>query len=48
MFDDDNILYYEGRILGNYRGFEPLDDYGMPNAGCTKIKYRQGRSWVEI
>ena len=37
MFDDDNNLYYEGRIVGDYSCFEPLDDFGMPNAGCTRI-----------
>ena len=38
MYDDDDNCYYEGMIYGNYDGFEPLDDYGMPNAGCTYIK----------
>ncbi len=37
MFDDDGGLYYEGYLLGG-EGLEPLDDYGMPNAGCTEIK----------
>lgn len=22
----------------DYQGFEPLDDYGTPNAGCVKMK----------
>jgi len=38
MYDDDGELYYSGRIIGNYSGFEPLDDFGTPNAGCTEIK----------
>jgi hypothetical protein len=38
-FDDDMNLYYEGKIVGDYDGFEPLDDFGMPNAGCTLIWY---------
>lgn len=38
MYDDDDNCYYEGMIYGDYNGFEPLDDYGMPNAGCTYIK----------
>lgn len=38
LYDDDNNLYYEGMIYGDYDGFEPLDDYGTPNAGCTKMK----------
>ena len=38
LYDDDGICYYEGVIYGDYSGFEPLDDFGMPNAGCTCIK----------
>ena len=37
MFDDDGTLYYSGTIYGVYDGCEPLDDYGMPGAGCTRI-----------
>lgn len=37
MYDDDNTLYYEGRAIDC--DFEPLDHYGMPNAGCTSIWY---------
>ena len=36
LYDDDGILYYEGRMCPNC-DFEPLDDYGTPNAGCTRI-----------
>jgi len=43
MFDDDGELYYEGTIWGDYDGFEPLDDFGMPSAGCTGIKYRNDK-----
>jgi hypothetical protein len=39
MTDDDDELYYEGYIIGDYDGFEPLDDFGQPNAGATTIKY---------
>jgi hypothetical protein len=38
-YDDDGECYYEGIIYGAYSGFEPLDDFCMPNAGCTGIKY---------
>lgn len=38
MYDDDNNCYYQGMIYGDYTGFEPLNDFGMPNAGCTYIK----------
>jgi hypothetical protein len=40
MLDDDGELYYRGKIWGDYDGFEPLDDFGMPNAGCTTIEYK--------
>ena len=38
LYDDDGNCYYQGVIYGDYSGFEPLDDFGMPNAGCTSIK----------
>lgn len=44
MYDDDDILYYTGRIVGDYEGDEPLSDFGMPNAGCVKIIYPLDRS----
>ncbi len=31
--------FLELEIYGAYSGFEPLDDFCMPNAGCTGIKY---------
>lgn len=46
MKDDDGEVYYKGRIVGgDYMGFEPLDDFGMPNAGCTSIEYWEGKEW---
>ena len=38
MYDDDDNCYYEGMLYGDYEGFEPLDDFGMPHTGCTYIK----------
>lgn len=38
LYDDDDELYYEGRIVGDYNGDEPLHDFGLPNAGATKIE----------
>lgn len=46
MFDDDNILYYEGYLIGDE--FGPLDDFGEPNAGCTSIAVLEGSSWVIV
>ena len=45
MLEDDGEVYYEGRIAwaADYKGgsgFEPLDDFGRGNAGCTEIRYR--------
>lgn len=53
MFDDDGEHYYSGRIIMNeevHTGFEPLDDFGTPDAGCTSIKYRNPytRRWDRI
>jgi len=39
MYDDDGILYFTGRIEGYSTGFEPLDDFGGPDSGCTEIRY---------
>ncbi len=39
MYDDDDERYYTGYIVGDYSGFEPLDDFGAPDSGCTGIKY---------
>jgi hypothetical protein len=41
MYDDDGELYYEGYYVGDFSedAFGPLDDFGMPNAGCTRIDY---------
>ena len=38
MLDDDGELYYIGQAKPG-ADFEPLDDFGMPNAGCTEIQY---------
>ena len=47
MYDDDDQLYYEGRWVADpsvadeaFEGFEPLDCFGTPNAGCTRLDYR--------
>lgn len=52
MYDDDGELIYAGRILytenGVVDGFEPLDDFGTPNWGCTEIRFHQGGEWVTL
>tara|TARA_Y100001963_G_C6693316_1_gene405719 strand:- start:51 stop:308 length:258 start_codon:yes stop_codon:yes gene_type:complete len=44
MYDDDGNCYYQGMIYGEYEGYEPLYDFGMPNAGCTILK-TNGQTW---
>jgi len=39
MYDDDGELYYSGRCT-EPDTFDPLDDYGTPNAGCTSIQFQ--------
>ena len=38
LYDADGECYYEGMIYGVYSGFEPLDDFGTPNAGAVNVK----------
>ena len=48
LVDDDRTLVYEGRFLGDAMSddaFGPLDDFGMPDAGCTSIEYRVDGRW---
>lgn len=46
IYDDDGNLYCQGRIIGEYDGFEPLDDYARPSLGATEIHYREGPNQV--
>ena len=48
MYDDDGEHYYDGLVLGDFDGFEPLDDYGRGNAGCTDIRYHVGGKWQSL
>lgn len=50
MYDDDGYLYYEGVSDDSETedGFAPLDDYGMPNAGCTEIRYLRDGKWATL
>lgn len=45
MYDDDNNLYFEGKIYGNFSGFEPLDDFGLGGYGCTTMRYWKNNTW---
>ena len=41
LYDDDDNLYYEGFM--QEADFDPLDDFGMPNSGCTYLMYSEGK-----
>ena len=47
MRDDDGELYYEGAMVGDDL-FAPLDQFGMPNAGCASIEVLTGRTWERV
>lgn len=49
LLDDDGEIYYEGRYLGpdDESQFGPLDDFGLPDSGCTEIQYRTQDGWWE-
>jgi len=42
---DDNIIYYGW--CDDY-SFDPLDDFGKPNFGCTGIQYIQNGVWEDL
>ena len=52
LYDDDGILHYSGRMHPNdddqMSAFAPLDDYGMPNSGCTEIHIFENDQWVTL
>lgn len=52
MKNDDGIVYYKGLSSSNddETAFNPLDDFGMPNAGCTSIEYYNPKLkiWEEL
>ena len=50
MFDDDGELYFEGRSndCDSERAFAPLDDFGMPDSGCTDIQYIHNGKWESL
>lgn len=48
--DDDGILYYEGRLVddGGGNDLAPLDDFGMPYAGCTGVELCENGRWEVV
>jgi hypothetical protein len=47
MLNDAGEVQFSGYILGQYRGNEPLDDYGAKN-GCAFIEFEQEGHWVSL
>lgn len=39
MLDDDGEVYYKGVM--SEAEFDPLLNFGMPNAGCTELQYKE-------
>jgi hypothetical protein len=49
LYDDDDELYYAGKLIGDYDGLEPLDDWGYPNAGATYIMMKdENNDWKQV
>jgi hypothetical protein len=54
MYDDDGLIYYEGITDKDPMDsdeedvFAPLNDFGTPNAGATRIEYKIGGKWVTV
>jgi hypothetical protein len=47
LYDDDDELYYEG-LGSNSSSFQPLDLFGMPNDGCTRLDYFENDKWETL
>ena len=54
MFTDDDELLYTGRVIARKEerdgefDHKPLDDFGMPNAGCTRIDVKRNGKWSTV
>ena len=53
LYDDDNELYYSGRINDDWlngdeeHAFAPLD-FGMADAGCSYMTYFEDGEWKHL
>jgi hypothetical protein len=50
LLDGDNKVYYEGLSddCDSESAFDPLDDFGEGNAGCTEIQYLCKNIWQTL
>jgi len=46
LYDDDGYLYYTGRWVPGDEESNPLDDFGAPNAGCTRMTVGNNQSYI--
>ena len=47
LLSEQGEVQFTGYILGDYKGFEPLDDYGRAN-GCSGIEYERDGQWQAL
>ncbi len=47
MLNGAGEAQFSGYILGNYHGYEPLEDYGAEN-GCSFIEFERDGEWVSL
>ena len=45
--DREGRVTYTGKIAGNFRGPEPVNDFGLDH-GCMRIEYLRDGKWVEL
>jgi hypothetical protein len=51
IYDDDDELYFSGYFFGDSESeeaFGPLDDFGAPDSGATRIDYLRGEEWETL
>jgi hypothetical protein len=50
MLDDDGNIYFYGESddSASESAFAPLDDFGLPYAGCTEIQYLENGKWEPL
>ncbi len=47
LLNDAGEVQFTGYILGDYKGNEPLEDYGRSN-GCSRIEYERDGQWQAL
>ena len=48
LYDSDGVLQFEVRIAGDYDCFEPMNDWGYPNATTTDVRYLSQGQWLPL